>query len=67
MSAIALGDERLLRASDSSLNSPSDSLCILFVDDIHDLILTERELGLWILCGVFVERLCDRNVRHPFG
>lgn len=40
------------------------SLVILLLDDIYQLILFQRELGLRILSGIIVECLCNGDVRH---
>jgi hypothetical protein len=41
-----------------------DSLLVLLLQDIQDLILLERQLVLRVLGFIVIERLGDRDIRH---
>lgn len=44
-----------------------DSLVVLLVDDVEDVVFMEGELGVWVLWLVVVEGLCDCDVGHGAG
>lgn len=44
-----------------------DSLVVLLVDDVEDVVFIEGEFGVWVLRLVVVEGLCDCDVGHGGG